>query len=210
MQSIIQLFCIVLLFSSCNQKGNTTKEPTVTDFKNGDIVFQTSQSTQSKAIQFATHSKFSHCGIVVLKEKKVYVLEAVEPVKLTPIDAWIRRGKNNYFVVKRLKKSIKINNAAIQKMNKIGASYLGKHYDLSFNWSDHKVYCSELVWKIYKYGANIETGKLQQLKDFDLKNSIVQQKLKDRYGKNIPYNETVISPDAIFNSDKLETIEIKN
>lgn len=210
MQSIIQLFFIVLLFSSCNQKGNTTKKSNVNDFKNGDIVFQTSQSTQSKAIQLATHSTFSHCGIMVLKGKKVYVLEAVEPVKLTPIDAWIKRGKNNYYVVKRLKKSIKINNVAIQKMNKIGASYLGKHYDLSFNWSDNKIYCSELVWKIYKYGANIEVGKLQQLKDFDLKNPIVEQKLKDRYRKNIPYNETVISPDEIFNSDKLETIEIKN
>lgn len=209
MQSIIQLFLIVLLFSSCNQKGNTTKKSNVIDFKNGDIVFQTSQSTQSKAIQLATHSKFSHCGIVVKKDNTIYVLEAVEPVKLTPIDAWIRRGKDNYYVVKRLKKSAEINNEAIKKMKKIGTSYIGKHYDISFDWSDDKIYCTELIWKMYKNGANIELGKLQQLKDFDFKNSIVQQKLKERYGKNIPYNETVISPDAIFNSDKLETIEIK-
>ena len=207
MQSIIQLFFVVFLFSSCRQHNNTSN---INSFKTGDLIFQTSQSTQSKAIQLATHSKFSHCGIVFIKGNTIFVLEAIEPVILTPIDVWIKRGKDNYYVVKRLKKSIKINNDAIQKIEKIGASYLGKHYDLSFDWSDDKIYCSELVWKMYKNGANIELGKLQQLKDFDLKNSIVQQKLKERYGKNIPYNETVISPDAIFNSDKLETIEIKN
>lgn len=72
--------------------------------------------------------------------------------------------------------------------------------------NDNKIYCSELVWKIYKYGANIELVKPQQLKDFDLRNSVVQQKLKERYGKDIPYNEMAISPDAIYNSDKLKII----
>jgi hypothetical protein len=134
------------------------------------------------------------------------VLEAIEPVKLTPIDIFIKRGKNKFYAVKRLKATFILDNNAREKMKKIGESYLEKHYDLSFDWSDNKMYCSELVWKIYKNGANIELGKLQQLKDFDLKNSLVRQKLKERYGKHIPYNETVISPDAIFNSDKLETV----
>jgi uncharacterized protein YycO len=175
-------------------------------FQDGDIIFQTSQSNQSKAIQVATHSKFSHCGIIINKGKNRFVLEAVEPVRLTPIDIFIKKGKNNSYAVKRLKATFILDNNAKEKMKKIGVTYLGRHYDLSFDWSDEKIYCSELVWKIYKNGANIELGKLQQLKDFDLKNSLVQQKLKERYGKNIPYNEIVISPEAIFNSDKLETV----
>jgi hypothetical protein len=32
--------------------------------KNGDLIFQTSTSKQSKAIQLATDSKYSHCGII--------------------------------------------------------------------------------------------------------------------------------------------------
>ena len=32
--------------------------------QNGDIIFQSSQSDQSIAIQLATHSKYSHMGIV--------------------------------------------------------------------------------------------------------------------------------------------------
>lgn len=32
--------------------------------RNGDLIFQTSKSAQSQAIQAATHSPYSHCGIV--------------------------------------------------------------------------------------------------------------------------------------------------
>ncbi|MFN5642554.1 MAG: hypothetical protein ACK45S_09180 [Sphingobacteriales bacterium] len=34
------------------------------EIKNGDLIFHTSRSYQSKAIQLATKSKYSHCGIV--------------------------------------------------------------------------------------------------------------------------------------------------
>ena len=33
-------------------------------FKDGDIIFQTSQSEQCEAVRIATDSKFSHCGII--------------------------------------------------------------------------------------------------------------------------------------------------
>jgi hypothetical protein len=54
----------------------------------------------------------------------------------------------------------------------------------------------------------IQLSKPKQLKDFDLSNEIVQNKLKERYGKEIPYNEFVVSPEDIFISDKLETVNI--
>ena len=34
------------------------------DFRSGDIIFQTSKSSQSKAIQIATNSKYSHMRII--------------------------------------------------------------------------------------------------------------------------------------------------
>jgi hypothetical protein len=75
-----------------------------------------------------------------------------------------------------------------------------------FGWGDDKLYCSELVWKIYKQATGLEVGKLQKLKDFDLSNPIVARKLKERYGNKIPLDETVISPVAIFNSQLLMTV----
>ena len=88
----------------------------------------------------------------------------------------------------------------------VGNEFLGKQYDTVFNWSDNQIYCSELVWKIYKKATGIEVGKLQKLKDFDLSDQTVQKKLAERYNKNLPLNELVISPSSILQSDLLITI----
>ena len=57
------------------------------------LIFQVSQSNQSPFIQLATNSPWSHCGVIVEKGGKVYVLEASNVVKLTPLKKWISRGK---------------------------------------------------------------------------------------------------------------------
>ena len=178
--------------------------------KNGDIIFQTSKSSQSKAIQLATDSKYSHMGIIYENDGQYFVYEAVQPVKLTPLAEWINRGENGHYVIKRLENADQVlTRSTLTKMKQIGEQFKGKPYDIYFGWSDDKIYCSELVWKIYKQSADIEIGQLEQLSDFDLTNKIVQIKMKERYGDNIPMDEKVISPAAMFNSDKLITIEEK-
>lgn len=178
--------------------------PTLQD---GDIIFQISKSNQSKAIQLATKSKYSHMGMIYKKADKVYVFEAIQPVKLTLLENWIARGERNHYVVKRLKESERILSKEVkQKMKLTGERFLGKDYDVYFEWSDNRIYCSELVWKIYKATINIEIGKLEKLRDFDLSNKLVEKKLKERYGANIPMNELVISPASMFSSDKLRTV----
>jgi hypothetical protein len=179
-------------------------EPTLQD---GDIIFQISKSNQSKAIQLATKSKYSHMGMIYKKANKVYVFEAIQPVKLTTLENWVARGEKQHYVVKRLKESEKILSDQVkQKMKLIGEKFLGKDYDIYFEWSDNRIYCSELVWKIYKETVNIEIGNLEKLGDFDLSNKLVKKKLKERYGDKIPMNESVISPEAMFSSDKLWTV----
>lgn len=173
----------------------------------GDIIFQTSRSSQSKAIQLATGSRYSHMGIIYENKGQFFVYEAVQPVKLTPLEEWINRGENGHFVVKRLEKAGEVlTEATLTKMKEVGEQFKGKPYDIYFEWSDDKIYCSELVWKIYKQAAGIEIGQLENLSAFDLSHEAVQSKMKERYGDNIPLNEKVISPAAMFNSDKLVTV----
>ena len=177
--------------------------------QNGDIIFQTSKSSQSKAIQLATHSKYSHMGIIYDNDGQFFVYEAVQPVKLTPLTEWINRGENGHYVIKRLENADQVlTTSTLTKMKQIGEQFKGKPYDIYFGWSDDKIYCSELVWKIYKQAADIEIGELEQLSDFNITNDIVKAKMKERYGSNIPMSEKVISPAAMFNSDKLITIYI--
>ena len=48
------------------------RTPRVTnDFKEGDLIFQVSQSRQSPFIQLATNSPWSHCGVIVEKKDRV-------------------------------------------------------------------------------------------------------------------------------------------
>lgn len=178
------------------------------EIQNGDLIFQTSLSRQSKAIQLATKSKYSHCGLIYKNGNDYFVFEAVQPVKLTSLDKWIAKGQDGKYVIKRLKNADQIlTPSVIGKMKQIGDQFKGKNYDLIFDWSDDKIYCSELIWKVYQRATGLEIGKLQQLKDLDLSDKVVQAKMKERYGDKIPMDETVISPVAIFDSELLITIK---
>lgn len=199
-----------VLWLTTNSYSDTPKAETISskkEIQNGDIIFQTSRSSQSKAIQLATKSKYSHMGIIYQTDGQYYVYEAVQPVKLTKLNDWIKRGENSHYVVKRLKDSkemLTIEN--VKRMKDLGEKFKGKNYDIYFEWSDDKIYCSELVWKIYKETLNIEIGDLQELREFDLTNEIVKNKMKERYGDDIPLDEKVISPATMFESDKLVTV----
>jgi uncharacterized protein YycO len=178
------------------------------EIQNGDLIFQTSLSEQSKAIQLATKSEYSHCGIIFKEGKDFFVFEAIQPVKRTPLDKWIARGKNGVYIIKRLKNAEQVlTPTTISKMKQVGDEFRGKNYDLTFEWSDDKIYCSELIWKIYQRATGIEIGKLEKLSDFDLTSDAVKKKMKERYGNEIPLNEIVISPASIFNSELLITVK---
>ena len=178
-----------------------------TAFHDGDIIFQTSKSGQSYAIQLATHSIYSHCGLLFNDNGKWYVYEAVQPVIKTPVTKWIARGDDRIYVVKRLKNADSLlSEKAIAKMRKSVNGNMGKDYDLWFGWNDERMYCSELVWKAYHDATGLEVGKLKKLGEFDLSHPQVKKIMKDRYGKKIPLEEPMISPGNIFESDLLITV----
>ncbi|VTM66282.1 peptidoglycan peptidase [Escherichia coli] len=93
-----------------------------------------------------------------------------------------------------------------KKLAQTAKRYLGKPYDFSFSWSDDRQYCSEVVWKVYQNALGMRVGEQQKLKEFDLSSPQVQAKLKERYGKNIPLEETVVSPQAVFDAPQLTTV----
>ena len=175
-------------------------------FKDGDVIFQTSQSEQCEAVRIATNSKFSHCGIIFNENGKCYVYEAIQPVKKTLYTDWIKHGLDNKYLVMRLKDSSSLDKLSLDKMKSYGKKLFNKDYDIYFEWSDENIYCSEYVWKIYKYGANIELCNLEKLKSFNLEDYRVKAILSQRYGTNIPLNEDVVAPSQLANSDKLITI----
>lgn len=171
------------------------------EYQTGDIIFQTSKSAQSKVIQKATHSPYSHMGMIVNKNGQSWVLEAIQPVKYTRLQQWINRGVNRTYVVKRYR--VQLSPSQQSTLVKNAEVYLNKPYDIYFEWDNDAIYCSEIIWKAYKNGLGIEIAALDRLKSFDLSDPSVKSLMAQRYGKNIPLNETVIAPSAIFNSKQL-------
>ncbi|KAF2340492.1 YiiX family permuted papain-like enzyme [Flavobacterium tistrianum] len=202
------LFVAIKVFPNNPFTGNKEEKEktTVSKFKDGDLIFQTSESKQCEAVRIATNSKFSHCGIIYDINGNWFVFEAVQPVKLTPIEDWIKQGKDSKYVVKRLKDDSVLNPQVLQKMKDYSQQFDGKEYDAYFEWTDNRIYCSELIWKIYKNAAGIELTKLRELKDFNLQDPRVQKILKERYGNDIPLEEKVVAPSDLADSTILKTV----
>ena len=178
-KNLLVLLSITVITSGCSQ---TTFSP-----KNGDIIFHTSKSNQSKMISEITKSKLTHVGIIFINKGKPYVFEAVQPVKITPLNQWIKRGVSTKYIVMRSKK------------------ILSNDYDIKFQWSNNKMYCSELVYKIYEE-ADIKLCSKHTFKQYNLNSESAKNAIKKRYGNNINLNETVVTPVDLRKSNKLKVV----
>ncbi len=174
----------------------------------GDIIFQSTNSRQCDAVKMVTKSEWSHCGLIFNRYNKKndwWVLEAVQPVRWTRLKSFIARGTKGHYAIKRLVGE-SVDSKTGDKLQAEAEKYLGKNYDALFAWSNESIYCSELVWKTYQNVIHQDVGQTQQLKDFDLSHPSVASIAAERYGDNIPWEEKVISPQAIYESSKLETV----
>lgn len=201
LQLVRIVVALALLATACAAEGTS---PALRD---GDVIFHTSRSSQSLAIQRATGSRYSHMGLIVHRKGKPFVFEAISTVRLTPLEEWIARGTGHHFVVKRLRDADSLlTPAALEKLRTEARRFAGRPYDLTFGWADDRIYCSELVWKAYDRALDIQLGDLQKVRDFDLSDPAVRAKMRERYGNDIPLDEPVISPAAMFGSPLLVTV----
>ena len=195
----IIIVILILPFGSMLTETITAQSEPIEEVREGDVIFQTSQSQQSPLIQIATRSKISHCGIIVMKNGKPYVLETLKTLVVTPLDKFIARGEGGKYWLKRSnKENIKI---------KYG-SYLGKPYDLAFKFDNGKFYCSELIYDIYKNQLGIELCEPKKVSDYFIlgidKVPQIEKAMKKRGIAKLQY---AVAPVDIFESDYLEDVK---
>lgn len=192
----IALLCVLASSTSVAGKPQT-------DFKDGDLILHTSTSSQSAAIRLATHSVYSHVGLIEVAEDGVFVIEAVQPVKRTPIGRFQARGLQQRWTVLRDPTLTAEQRASIVAEAR---RHLGKPYDFKFGWDDESLYCSELVRKAFARGAGKSIGRMQRLAELDLK--LVKPALEGRYGKGaVPMTLELITPAALAEDATLEVVK---
>jgi len=139
----------------------------------GDIVFQSLVKTKLlpktelvRMIEGITESCYSHCGVVVKRDDKWYVNEAIFDVHDTSLFTWIVRGRGAKFDVYRLKEEYR---EYIPEFIDALKEFQGRPYDYKYEMDDEYIYCSELVYKAFQRAANENLGQLVKLGDLNWK-----------------------------------------
>lgn len=132
----IVLILLVLLCSSCRRGGD------LSTLKEGDILFIETTSFQSKFLKMGMLSIWSHCGIAVNTPEGVQIMEADTTVRILPVERFIDKSVGKKYIIKRPEQQL------TQPIDQ--EKWLGRWYDLKFSFDNEEVYCSELVWLIYK------------------------------------------------------------
>ena len=131
----------------------------------------------------------------------IFVIEAVQPVKITGWRKWKARGKEGRVTVMRHKS---LEATRLKKVAEEARTYLGRPYDLGFAWDDEKLYCSELVYKAFQRAADVEVGRKQKLRELELKGLLPA--LTGRYGDAIPLDLELVTPASIAADEDLEIV----
>jgi uncharacterized protein YycO len=136
--------------------------------RQGDVLFQQLPNPPGldlvDAIEGATGSPYSHCGMVLWHDNQWQVIEAVGPVMIVPIEAWKARGRGKNFWAYRLNEaSQKFIPAALTAMKRD----LGKPYDPRYRFDDKAIYCSELIYRGWQAATGKGLGKTVALQELN-------------------------------------------
>lgn len=192
--------CLAVLLAAVSCGTRAASGPALQD---GDLVFETSSSRQSAAIQWATASRWSHVGIVEVGEGgEVAVIEALGKVSRTPWAAWRRRARRGggVLVLRPFGLTGAQREAAVEEARKL----LGRPYDPRFGWDDERIYCSELVVKAYERGAGISYGRRQRLGDLRLLG--IESAAEKRWGGPIPKDLVLVTPASLVEDTRLARV----
>ena len=186
-------------FRSMLIEGVTATKGPIEDVREGDVIFQTSLSQQSPLIKMGTRSTITHCGIVVMKDGKPYVLETQKTLVLTPLKKFIARGKDGKYWHKRPE----LDNIKIKY-----SGYLGKPYDLAFKFDNGKFYCSELIYDVYLNQLGVEICKHKRIDDYLIFGAHRIPKIKRAMKKRgITMEQYAVAPVDVFNSKELKFVK---
>ncbi len=196
---------IAFALSSCGfagkTGGTTTYQPVA-----GDILFQSLPNPPGMdlvdAIEGSTGSPYSHCGMVFQEDGRWKVIEAIGPVKITPLDRYLARGRGKKVWAYRLDESVRKKVPAALTAMKMD---LGKPYDPRYRFDDEAIYCSELIWRGWKAATGRELGTAVPLGNLDWEPYQAVIEAIEGPG-NLPLDRKMITPRDLAKSKELTRV----
>ena len=196
---------ITILTFALGFGGNTTLEKrtgtsrlnrgrlmTTYGYRDGDVLVQHLKNPLGELICAVTQSRYSHCGMVVHLNGAPHVLEAIGPVKHTPLKQWISQGYGGRYLHLRPRNlSPKQICGAIATASRM----VGRPYDFQYELDDEKIYCSELIYKAFLRGAGLEIGRKQKLREMNWAPYVYA--IKAVTGGKLPLDRVMVTPESI-------------
>jgi uncharacterized protein YycO len=203
---VIMLLCALFACNS-NKNGSTVQA--------GDLLFQDLNCGElCDAIEAVTEGvggrDFSHCAMVVKLHDSLAVVEAIgDTVQINSIAKFIQRSGDSNVVVMRLQPNQR---PLIAKASTFALQQVGKAYDSDFDMQDDQYYCSELLYKAFKYANNnADVFQLQPMTFKDPKTGAFFPAWTNYYrglGLAIPEGAPGLNPGGISRSPLLQKISL--
>jgi len=195
------LFATLAFWSACQHRPAIAL-PAVQE---GDILFQSLRHDPLvDTIEGATHSPYSHCGIVHQTPAGPWVvIEAIGPVKETPLAQWVSQARDGRCSIYRLREGYR---DRIPSIIAAARTFLGRPYDIRYELDDEKIYCSELIFKAFKRVTGEDLGRLQTLGELDWQP--YQAVIESIEGGPVPLDRTMITPRSLSEAPQLIAIRV--
>lgn len=173
----------------------------------GDVLFQSLPRSQiTDAIEGATHSPWSHCGIVARDERGRWIVyEALHGVEATPLRTFVARSREDCYAVYRWHPQYQSNVPAMLQQVR---SHLGKPYDARYRLDDERIYCSELIYKAFTQATGETTGELVTLQELDWQP--FQRLIEQIEGGDVPLDREIITPRDLAKAKQLTRVHRGN
>jgi hypothetical protein len=185
--------------AGCEAETGAAYDPQV-----GDLLFQSSpHGPLVDAIEGATESPYSHVGMVVKRDGRWGVLESGgrAGVVVTPLDAFLIRGRKASFAAFRFHDRY---TEQIPAVVAAAERFLGKPYDMHYEFDDEKIYCSELIYKGFKAATGEELGRVRKLGE--LKWQPFEKLIRRLENGGLPLERPMITPRDLSEATQLRLV----
>lgn len=163
---LVCLFVILIILFFHKKERIIINKTDINQFEHLDIIVTSGQSFQSKVLNLINFSfeSYSHVGIICKENNNIFVLHSTTDgtkdngIRYDNLQSFIELSNVNYYKILRsenIAKSVSSINKSIDKYKTLKIAF-----DYNFdNFNKEQVYCSELVYDIYKSNGII-TSKL--------------------------------------------------